>query len=70
MDKPHPTRKQATILAVVLVSCLIGWASMAVSDRRALDADPDRAERLQRSKDSAEMFREKERADKAAGPGK
>lgn len=62
MDKPHRTRTQVAILAVVLAVCLVGWASMALSDRRGRDADPDKAERLQRSKESAEMFREKERA--------
>lgn len=70
MDKPHRTRMQVSILAVVLAVILSAWASMAISDRRAHDADPDKAERLQRSKESAEMFREKERAAKSAKEGK
>lgn len=63
-DKPHRTRMQVGILAVILAVCLVGWVSMAVNDRRDRDADPFKAERLQRSKESAEMFRQKERAAK------
>lgn len=70
MDKPRQTRMQVGILAVILAVCLTAWLSTAISDRRAHDADPNKAERLQRSKQSAEMFQEKERAAKAAKEGK
>jgi hypothetical protein len=61
MYKPNHIRKQVAILAVVLGVVLTGWLVMARNDRHDRDADPGKAERLQRSKDSAEMFRERER---------
>jgi hypothetical protein len=61
MYKPHPVRTQVGILAVVLGLVLIGWLVMTRNDRRERDADPNKADRLQRSKESAEMFKERER---------